>query len=93
VLWNYLEKKQIAGIKFHRQYGIGPYIADFYAPSIRLCIECDGSHHEEVLNQEYDTQRNDYMAHLGITTLRFTNAEIDEDVHEIVSRIRNFVEK
>ena len=45
MLWQKIRKKQLSGIQFYRQYGIGAYIADFYAPVLRLCIEVDGIQH------------------------------------------------
>lgn len=41
ILWKYLMRKQ-QKYKFHRQYGIGRYIVDFYCPRKKLVIELDG---------------------------------------------------
>ena len=41
-LWSKLRNKNIFGYKFYRQYGIGPYIADFYCPKLKLAVEADG---------------------------------------------------
>ncbi|MEP1306507.1 MAG: DUF559 domain-containing protein [Balneola sp.] len=45
-LWERVRKKQILGTRFKRQYGMGPYILDFYVPKANLCIEVDGSIHD-----------------------------------------------
>ncbi len=44
ILWEKIRASQL-GIKVKRQYGIGPYILDFYIPKIRLAIEVDGEIH------------------------------------------------
>ena len=41
-LWEFLRNSQLNGLKFRRQYGIGPYVVDFYCPKLRLAIEIDG---------------------------------------------------
>ena len=43
-LWLSLKGKQIEGMRWRRQFGVGPYILDFYCPQLRLCIELDGHH-------------------------------------------------
>ena len=45
-LWSKLRNKQLAGLKFFRQYSVGPYILDFYCPTLRLDIEADGGQHD-----------------------------------------------
>ena len=37
-LWKYLKAKQVAALKFRRQHSYGPYILDFYCPSLKLAI-------------------------------------------------------
>jgi very-short-patch-repair endonuclease len=32
IIWQHLRNEQIKGFKFFRQYSIGPYILDFFAP-------------------------------------------------------------
>jgi len=44
------------GIKFRRQYPIGPYFADFACVSKRLVIEIDGDHHAD--KAEADARRS-----------------------------------
>ena len=84
-LWFYLKSKKL-GVKFRRQHGIGPYIADFYCKEKNLVIELDGSTHKN--EKEYDKGRNDYMETLGLKVLRFWNGEIDKNIEEILKIIR-----
>jgi len=45
--WSRLRARQLQGLKFRRQHGIGPYIADFYCPEQSLVIEVDGDSHAD----------------------------------------------
>jgi len=91
-LWNVLRKRNIKNIKFYRQYGIGVYIADFYAPSIKLCIELDGKQHYSKMGIEYDAIRDNYMKSLYITVLRFDNELVIEKLDCVVKEIKIIIE-
>ena len=92
MLWQKIRKKQLSGIKFYRQYGIDVYIADFYAPSIRLCIEVDGKQHHSKMGIEYDAIRDNYMKSLNITVLRFDNELVIEDMNNVVEKVKEAIE-
>ena len=91
VLWAHLRKKQCRGFRFLRQYGVGPYIVDFYCPQKRLVIELDGSQHAELENQEYDKVRTDYLSGLGIKVLRFWNNEVDTNIDSVLEIISEYL--
>ena len=38
-MWLRLKGRQLGGVKFRRQFGVGPFVLDFYAPALRLGIE------------------------------------------------------
>ena len=84
-LWQAIRCKQINGVKFRRQHAIGPYIADFYAPSRKLIIELDGSQHME--QKEYDAQRTEFLESKGYRVLRFWNNEMMNDLEGVIMRI------
>jgi hypothetical protein len=42
ILWSKLKSRQVNGWKFRRQFGVGPYVVDFYCPALKLAIEIDG---------------------------------------------------
>jgi very-short-patch-repair endonuclease len=86
-LWQHIRRKQICGIQFYRQYGIGSYIADFYAPAIKLCIEVDGKQHYTSTGREYDTIRDDFMKSLRISVLRFPNEEVLENTENVMKLV------
>ena len=87
ILWSRLKNRQFKGFKFVRQYGVGPYILDFYCPKLRLAIELDGAQHGEKENLLYDQERNSYLESLDIKTIRFWNYEVQENIGEVIKRI------
>ncbi len=93
ILWQILRKKQVEEIKFCRQYGIGQYIADFYAPSIKLVIEIDGDNHYSKIGREYDVERDSYMRSLNITILRIPNIEVKKKIEIVIEKIIKTVTK
>ena len=91
-LWSRLRSKQL-GYTFYRQKPVGDYIVDFYCPKARLVVEVDGSNHFKDENHANDRIRDDYMRSLGITTLRFTNAQVLENINSVVETITEFLNK
>ena len=91
VLWMYLRNRQLAGKKFRRQYGVGPFIVDFYCPECRLAVELDGSHHFPLGGNEYDALRTSYLVDKGIRVLRFENRIVFEDPESVLEAIRNSI--
>ncbi|MCK4653151.1 MAG: DUF559 domain-containing protein [Candidatus Cloacimonetes bacterium] len=88
-LWQKIHRKQLNGIQFYRQYGIGSYIADFYAPALKLCIEIDGDQHYTETGKEYDDERDNYIASLNIEVIRFRNREVIGNTDKIVTKIKH----
>ena len=64
-------------VMVHRQKVIGSYIVDFYIAEAKLVIELDGSQHYEAAGQQADALRDTYFNSLGITVLRYSNADIN----------------
>ena len=91
VLWHVFLKKH--KINFSRQYRIGNYILDFYAPSIRLAIEIDGGQHYEDRSLAYDVARTEYLNARGICVLRFTNSDVDKSLIAVMSAINKEIER
>ena len=74
-------------ITVHRQKVIGHYIVDFYCASAKLVIELDGSQHYETQRQETDTVRDSYLKDLGLTVLRYSNADIKRNFEGVCTAI------
>jgi len=64
-------------IVVHRQKVIEKYIVDFYVASAKVVIELDGSQHYELVGKQADAARDAYLNSLGITVLRYSNADIN----------------
>lgn len=86
-LWSALRDRQLAGIKFRRQFSVGKYILDFYAPKFNLGIEADGGQHYDDRGQEYDEMRTRELAKHKIKILRFTNLEILNNLRGVCEKI------
>ena len=86
-LWSRLRRKQLQGVQFYRQKPIGNYIVDFYAPSVSLVIEVDGSQHLEMEHRVQDEIRDEFLVHLGLTVLRFDNRQVLCEIDAVVEKI------
>ncbi|MCW5940013.1 MAG: DUF559 domain-containing protein [Fimbriimonadaceae bacterium] len=75
-LWEALRGKKL-GFKFLRQYPLGPYTLDFYCFEARLCVEVDGERHAS--RAESDAKRDEFLAGLGVKTLRIPSLELWDD--------------
>lgn len=85
-LWKVL-RGNVLGMKFRRQFGIGPYIVDFCAPMHRVVVEVDGDSHFTENGLEYDAERDAYLKGLDFTILRFTNHEVLSNLDGVLFRI------
>ena len=86
-LWYHFLKDLPFTVK--RQKIIGGYIADFYIPFAKIVIELDGSQHYTEEGCEYDAERNGYMESLGITVLRYSNSDVDQNFSGVCEDIRS----
>lgn len=87
LLWFELKNKKL-GVRFLRQYSIGKFVVDFYAPEIKLAIEADGVTHSTPEEIEYDAIRQRIIEENKITFLRFTNLEIYEEMHKVLENLK-----
>ena len=91
LLWVRPKNRRVLGQRVLRQYSVGPYILDFYLPSLRLAIEVDGETHVTEQELEYDRNRQEEIEGLGIQFLRVRNPEIYLDLDSVLERIREKV--
>jgi len=84
-LWSLLRKRQVDGMKFRRQHVVGPYVADYCRPALRLIVELDGLSH--VGRAEYDQRRTDCLQQQGYRVIRVTNDDFLEDPAAVVDTI------
>jgi very-short-patch-repair endonuclease len=76
-LWQILRNRQIAGLKFRRQYPIGPYVADFCCTEAKLIVEVDGNSH--IGRRTVDLTRHRWLERQGMTVMRVTNDQVLRD--------------
>ena len=57
------------------QKPIGNYIADFYAPAVKLVVELDEAQHLKLGQAKYDAQRTRYLEQQGLKVLRFDDRQ------------------
>ena len=93
IVWQSLRNRKILDFKFRRQHPLDRYIADFYCHEAKLVIEIDGGIHNRTENMEYDEGRNYALAEIGITVMRFTNAEIKENLEKVLGEITGYLKK
>ena len=91
MLWKKLKGKQLDGYRFRQQHGYGPYILDFYCPSLRLCIELDGEVHDEDIVKQKDEERTIFLHQQKINILRFKNKEVETNIEDVLNRIREHI--
>jgi len=97
VLWEYVRNRKIAGKKFLRQHPIvffigGEkrfFIADFYCAECRVVVEIDGKVHDRM--KDHDALRDWIMFELGYRVVRFTNDDINNRCHEIITKLKELV--
>lgn len=87
VLWQKLKGSKLNGLKFVRQYSVGPFILDFYCPEKRLAIELDGSQHLNPHIHEYDVGRTEYLSMHDIKIIRFWNTDVIKNMESVLEKI------
>ena len=94
VLWNQLRNRKLFKHKFLRQCPICVesvygkklyYIPDFFCHKAKLVIEADGPFHQ--FKKDYDKNRDEVLARLGLTILRFENYQILNDTKAVLKKI------
>ncbi len=86
-LWPLLKNDGAGGLRFRRQYGVGPYVLDFYCPSARLAVELDGRVHDAPAQAAYDAERTRHLAAVSIRVIRFENRAVFEAPDAVVAAI------
>ena len=91
-LWLFLRTNPL-GVKFRRQHPFLLYVLDFYANSLKLVIELDGSIHEDEEIKRKDKERQRILESNGLTVIRFNNNEVIDDIHCVIDEINKTIEQ
>jgi very-short-patch-repair endonuclease len=84
-LWALVRNRRLAGYRFRRQDGFGPYILDFYCAVANLVIELDGDTH--LGRESYDQRRDDYLRSRELLVLRIPNGLLYDDEEAVLELI------
>ncbi len=76
-------------LRIYRQKVIGNYIVDFYCRKNKTVIEIDGSQHYETDGVESDARRDKYLSSVGITVLRYSNNDVNNEFEAVCNDIYN----
>jgi very-short-patch-repair endonuclease len=90
-LWQKLQRRQIATVKFRRQQPIGAFIVDFVCFERRVIVEVDGGQHSEQV--AYDEQRTRWLEAQGYFVLRFWNNDVLANTEVVAQAILDVVER
>ena len=85
LLWSRLRNKQLHGYKFRCQHPIYRYILDFYCHKAMVAVEIDGGIHQH--QKSYDKYRDEFLAGIGIITLRFSDKEVLNNTDNVIAQI------
>jgi very-short-patch-repair endonuclease len=85
-LWRLLQGSP-GGVRFRRQYAVGPYVADFYCPAAKLIIEVDGLVHDFSIPAARDEKRDADIRNLGLKIIRIPASEIFADATSVANAL------
>jgi very-short-patch-repair endonuclease len=85
-LWQLLRRRQLDGLRFRRQFPVGPYFADLFCPTARLAVELDGDSH--VGRERKDRLRDTFFRRRGITVLRIPNRLVLDEPDAVIDLIK-----
>jgi len=80
------------GVSFRRQVVLADrYVADFFAPAIRLIVEVDGSVHEHTVRA--DARRDEKLRRLGYHVIRLDAKLVLQELEAAVALVRAAVDR
>ena len=89
-LWyEVLGNKRLDNLKFTRQKPLNEYIVDFYSAELTLAIEIDGDTHAD--QEQYDKRRTENLNKYGVEVIRYTNAEVLNNLEGVYQDLRERV--
>jgi len=85
-LWPHLRNSAL-GVPFRRQHPVGPFFPDYYCVHLKLAVEVDGPLHVAA----QDSERDGVLETHGVTVLRFSVQEIDENIEGVINTIQQTI--
>jgi methylmalonyl-CoA mutase cobalamin-binding domain/chain len=94
LLWKILRNRGFHDAKFRRQHPKEGFILDFYCHEAKLCVELDGSQHNEDEQVKYDENRTKILNEKkGIQVIRFWNSDILNKTEEVLNVLWNILDE
>ena len=90
-MWSVLRGRRLNGMKFTRQYPVGPYFADFVCREHPIIVEVDGATHSTDVEIARDTHRAEFLRTQGYRIFRVTNIDARENLDGIREALIAFV--
>ncbi|MEO6136423.1 MAG: DUF559 domain-containing protein, partial [Ginsengibacter sp.] len=87
ILWQQLRNMKLDA-KVRRQHVIDGFIIDFAFLNEHLLVEVDGGYHNDSNQKEYDEARTEFLTELGFRLIRFTNEEVENNISNVLEKIR-----
>ncbi len=88
-IWKVALSRKQMDERFLRQRPIDRFIVDFFAPSLKLIIEIDGSSH--AAKGDYDRYREDRLRSLGYELIRFSEGQVIQDIDSVMTAIQHTI--
>lgn len=97
IFWAAVRDRKFLQLKFYRQHPLffdylGKetfFIADFYCHERKLVVEIDGKIHD--YRKDHDELRTFIINLLGHAVVRFRNEEIENNLHEVLERLKTSI--
>jgi very-short-patch-repair endonuclease len=90
-MWSVLRGRRLNGMKFVRQYAIGPYFADFACREHAIIVEVDGATHSTDVEIAHDTRRAEFLRTQGYRIFRVTNTDVRENLDGVREALIAFI--
>lgn len=94
LMWKILHNRGFHDAKFRRQHPKLGFILDFYCHEAKLCVELDGSQHNEDEQVKYDKERTKILNEKqGIHVIRFWNSDILNKTETVLNVLWDLLEE
>jgi len=93
-MWSILRNRAFHDAKFRRQHPMESYILDFYCHEAKLCVELDGSQHNEDEQVIYDEERTKILQEKqGVQVVRFWNSDLLNKTEEVLNTLWDILDE
>jgi very-short-patch-repair endonuclease len=87
LIWSELRGRRLGGLKFVRQYPVGPYFADFVCRENKIIVEIDGGTHGASAEITRDRKRSAYLIAEGFRIFRADNQEVYDNIDGVLDTL------